>query len=101
MTRSDALRLVAILCGSTWLAVPYLRSVGSQLEVPVNLLGFGLHLTCWVLSIIVWTKSRRSGFLHVLALVLLAAFGFIFGWIYLLFRAEETESPAVPAGGRI
>ena len=68
--------------------------VGDSEGVVVTIWGFvGLAsgLACWALSLVIWILRGKHGPRNIPSLVILSSFGFLFGWIYIFFRAGDLE----------
>jgi L-asparagine transporter-like permease len=69
----------------------------------VSLIGFVLSVLSWIGSVYVWARIPKRSFLNYVALPILVLFGFLVGWVYLLFRSDvltvenQTEGGVVDA----
>ncbi len=81
------LRIVAVvtLCG--WIAIAIARDISARALLVCSILLMILLIVCWLGSIWLWSQSAARSFYHKAALPLLLAFGFVWGWAYILAAA--------------
>lgn len=96
-----------MVCFISWIAVALLSDQHNVASLAADALLFSTLLVCWVGAIFIWSKSTSSGVLHLLSLAVLVIFGYLVGWVYVLFRADvlrerqEKEQKAIDERGGV
>ena len=94
---ANCFRVLGIATGLAWVFGVFSSSFSQGAIDAVSSIGLILSLASWVAAVFVWAKVPTRSLLNYLALPILVLFGFLVGWVYLLFRSDvmvpETQSP--------
>ena len=86
--KEHVFRGLGIGTGIVVLLLGFSSSLSKQVTDAVSSIGLFLALASWVASIYVWAKVPKKSILSYVALPILVLFGFMVGWVYLLFRSD-------------
>lgn len=64
----------------------------SALYFAFSVTGFFSGLTCWVVSVYVWSLIRPRTFFSFVVLFFLVTMGFLWSWVYMLFHRRPRET---------
>ena len=92
-------RALGIATGITWVFGALSSQFSQQVIGLVSLIGFVLSLLSWFGSVYVWARMPKRSFLNYVALPILVLFGFLVGWVYLLFRSDVLSVNKQSEGG--
>jgi hypothetical protein len=81
------LRVVAVLTLCAWIAIAIVRDMRAPALLICSILLMILLIVCWLGSVWLWSQSAARSLYHKAALPLLLAFGFVWGWAYILAAA--------------
>ncbi len=85
--RTYCFRGLGIATGITWVLGAVSSSFSQEMTGAVSSIGLLLSLASWVAAVFVWSKLPERTVLNYVSLPILVLFGFLVGWVYLLFRS--------------
>jgi hypothetical protein len=82
-------RSLSIITLASWLILAIVHQISETADIVMSIITFISLFACWVGAIYIWCQINARTASHIIALIFLLPFGFLWGWVYILFACRD------------
>lgn len=96
-----AWQIIAFATLAAWLTLSIVHRLSETADIIMSVTTFSMLAACWAGSLYIWFRIPSRSVAHVIALIFLVPFGFVWGWAYIIFAARDVPVRAKSAASEL